>query len=1247
MNMVNSRGFDLWGIYMIKQGVVLSVVLWIGLSASADVNVFSDSFDRSVAQQNDIDAASTGMSGIVAPVTYVERGDLVLVPNDGLTNIENNQLHLADGPNMSVLYLDANLAAGAYASEILNAGGMRIGLTIVSNDGSASDAGRWIGFGVGNTLAECQTIGLDHSAVGFRGQDYYGVQAGTSDLFVSWSPYNGGVINVYKNGPAAAGGENYDIPVGSLSVVGDDRLELELLIDDVNAGTTVYANILWNSVVVGTTTFQWDNTAQNYIGISSRQNDQGFTVDDLTITACCPSMSPVLKSFTATPDSVNKHDANVPVTLQWDADHISIGTTYSLVADKAVVFPNSDNTGTAVNGSASVVADINGNLGSVQFTLTLYRDGSVVLSDTVQVEVLAIPPANAPNVIVILLDDTGWSDLGCYGGEVQTPNIDSLAAGGVRFRNFYQAARCSPSRLAILSGLYTQQAATAPGQSLPPMRTDNNVTIAELLGNEGYRTYISGKWHLGKKTNNRDPISRGFMHAFGLGVYADGDNPAGSYGFWQEGDYHLVSTNNEISPLQYGSRGIQFHATDAVGDYSVAFIEHHLSKGDGRPFFLYMPFNAAHWPINAPAEIANRYTDVGDPAPEDTDICLYESGWDVIRQQKYQRQLAMGVIDSRFLLSPKGDHPVPATPIPAWNTLNTNRQLDLARRQAVYSAMLDQVDRNIGKVINKLNREGLLNNTMIFLCCDNGANYEGGLFGNTSDPAGLVWNPEHLDSMGQPANTENALYPRVNQGGGWANVSNTPFRLFKHFTHEGGIRTSAILYYPAATASSVQGTWTEQRGHVIDVMATVVEAAHATYPTEYKGHTVLPMEGSSQLPILQGQSMAPRDIGIEHETNRAFYRGDYKLATKNFAFSDGSSPAHELELYNLLQDPTELNNLADTEPVRLAQMVEGWNAWALRVGVPSDRLLTVPPVNMDLPEPNYADAFFQDLYNRPDNYDIDAETGGMSGSLMPMVYIESFEGSGAGSIRIQDKYLQMATGVGMGSMYLDHNFNDTAILNQGGFTVMLDILEISGGDAPQDRFGGFGIGLSRAQAAAAGDIGGATTLRPKADGTGVNGVCDFYIDLAMDGVLRAWSGNQLLCANPVSLSHGRIRVDFLCSGFLATQKVIARIYFNGEQQNIVSFTWNEANQNYIGLSARASNYVRMDNLVIMPFESSLAYSADLTGEGDIDLDDLSILAASWLNGYTVPCPLPDFSGDCYVNLKDLGILALQWLSQIE
>jgi arylsulfatase len=1227
---------------MMKQLAILGFILSICLSAGAEVNLFSDNFNRSIAQENDIDATTTGMSGLVSPVIYVERGDLVLTMNDNLTNIENNQLHLADGPNMSVLYLGTNFAEDPSASAIAAAGGMRIGLTIVSNDGNATDAGRWVGFGIGNTLAECETAGLDHNDPGFRGQDYNGLQPGSSDLFVSWSPYSGGIINVYKNGPTASGGQGYNIPVGGLS--GNDRLELELMIGDFNAGSTVYANILWNSAVISTTTFQWDAANQNYIGISTRQDGGGFTVDDLTITAVSPNIYPILENFKAAPDNVDDDNTSVPVTLSWDADLLGPAATYEISADKPVVFPNNDATGPAVNGPASVTANVDGTLGHVQFSLTL-RNNAAEVSDSVRVNAMAMPNPDAPNVIVILLDDTGWSDIGCYGSEIQTPNIDSLAAGGVRFRNFYQAARCAPTRISILSGLYTQQGATAPGQSLPPLRKDNNVTIAEVLGNTGYRTYMSGKWHLGKKAEARDPLSRGFMHVFGQGVNADGDNPPGAYGFWLENNYYLVSSDNEILPRKYGSEGIQFHATDALGDYSVDFIDHHLSKADGRPFFLYMPFNAAHWPINAPAEIANRYTDVGDPAPEDDDVCLYELGWDVIRDQKYQRQLAMGVIDSRFLLSPKSDHPVPATPIPAWDTLGTNRRLDLARRQALYAAMLDQVDRNIGKVINKLKQEGMLDNTLIFFCCDNGANYEGGLFGNTTDPSGLVWDPAHLDSMGQPQNAENSLYPRVNQGGGWANMSNTPFRLFKHFTHEGGIRTSAILYWPAATDPSVKGTWTDQRGHLIDVMATVVSATESGYPTEFDGHSVLPMEGTSLLPVLQGQPLEARDIGVEHERNRAFYRGDYKLVTKNFALSDGSSPADELELYNLSEDPTELNNLAGTKPGLLRQMIEGWNAWALHVGVPSDRLLTVPILDPNLPEPDFENALFQDLYTRPDNDDIDADSTGMSGSLSPLVYVESFEGSGVGSIRIQNNYLQMATGSGMGSMYLDHNFTDAAIINSGGFTVMLDVKEINGGDSPQDRFGGFGIGLTKAEAAAAGDIGDTITLRPHADGTATNAVADFYIDLAMDGILRAWSGNTLLSQNMVMAADGRIRVDFLFPGFFADQTVIARIYFNEELQDTVSFTWSHIEQNYIGFSARAANYVRMDNLVIMPFESIFPDRIDLTEDGIINLSDLAILATYWLSGYTVPCPPPDFSGDCYVNMEDLEILILEWLIQ--
>ncbi len=1229
---------------MTKQLLVLSFLLIVCVSVTADVTVFSDSFDRSITQQNDIDASIVGMSGIVSPVTYVERGDLVLTSNDGLTNIENNQLHLADGPNMSVFYIDSNFASGQSASEILAAGGMRMGLTIVSDDGSATDAARWVGFGVGNTLAECQAAGLDYGDSGFRGQNSNGVTAGTSDIFVSWSPYNGGVVNVLKNGPTAAGGDNYDIPVGGLSA-GDGRLELELLIADFNAGSTVYANILWNSTIISTTSFQWDATNQNYMGISTRQDDQGFTVDDLDVTACSPAVYPILEDLTVTPASVDNDQTSVPVTLSWNADLISSGTTYEITADKAVVFPNNDDTGTAVNGPVSVVANVNGTLGDVQFTLTLYHNGEVVGSGQVMVDSVSIPSPDAPNVIVILLDDTGWSDIGCYGSEIQTPNIDSLADGGVRFRNFYQAARCAPTRVAIMSGLYTQQGATAPGASLPPLRTDNNVTIPELLAEEGYRTYMAGKWHLGVKADGRDPISRGFMHAFGQGVNVDGSNTSSAFGYWQEGSYHLVSTNNEIPTREYGAQGVQFHYSDAIGDYSVDFIDHHLNKGDRRPFFLYMPFNAAHWPVCAPAELANRYTDVGDPTPEDDDVCLYESGWDIIRDQKYQRQLAMGVIDSKFAFSPKGDHPSPATAIPDWDTLDTNRKLDLARRQAVYAAMLEQVDQNVGKVINKLTQEGLLNNTMIFFCCDNGANYEGGLFGNTTDPSGLVWDPDHLDSMGQPQNAENSNYPRVNQGGGWANMSNTPFRLFKHFTHDGGIRTSAILYWPARTDLSVEGTWTEDRGHLIDVMATVVDATGSNYPSEFEGHSVLPMEGVSLLPVLQGQSLAPRDIGVEHEHNRAFFRGDYKLTTKNFSFTDGSSPANEIELYDMSQDPTELNNLADIEQQLRNEMIEGWNDWAVHVGVPSDRLLAVPPIALDLPDPNYANAFFQDLFTRPDNEDIDAESTGMSGSLLPMTYVESFEGVGAGSIQVQNNCLQMATGSGMGSMYLAHNFIDASIVDCGGFTVMLDIKEINGGDNPQDRFGGFGIGLTEPQAAAAGEIGDVVTLRPHADETSTNAVCDFYIDLALDGVLRAWNGNTLLSENSVLYSNGRIQVDFLFPGFLGGHTVIARIYFNHEQQDVVAFTWDQSQRNYIGFSARASNYVRMDNLVVMPFEDFLVESADLTGEGDIDLDDLAVLATYWSSGYTVPCPLADLSGDCYVNIKDLEMMAAQWLNE--
>ena len=1218
---------------------LLVMLLPAAVSVNAEV-LLSDSFNR--ADSTDIDSgAPVGMGGPVSPIEYVETGD-EFGGNVGLTNLENNQLHLADGPNMTVMYPDHNFVD----STITDNGGMRIGITIVSNDGTATDMNRFVGFGVGNTKQECDDAYFDYNGVGFRGRvDNW---AGTSDIWIGWSPLNGGTLQVFKNGPTSEGGYNYDIASG-LALSGNDRLELELTISDFNAGTTVVAGIYWNSILLHTTNYQWDHSDSNYIGFSTRQNDQGFTVDDFEVIAVTPDEIPFLTSFTASPDIVDESQVT-QVTLTWNASMVGVGLSYAVTADKTVEFLTGADTGTAVNGQTSVTANVDGALGDVQFTVSLYDGEQLIDSLKAMVGVISKPDPNAPNVIVILLDDTGWSDIGCYGSEIKTPNIDSLAAGGVRFRDFYQAARCAPTRISILSGLYTQQGAVDPAQSLPNLKDHghpnaNNVTIAEVLAEDGYRTYMSGKWHLGTKSNNRDPVSRGFMHVFGQGTNADGANTSNAFGYWLENQYNLISTDNEIPKRQYGSEGIQFHYSDAVGDYSVDFIEHHINKGDDRPFFLYMPFNAAHWPVCAPAVLANKYTDVGDSNPGDEDVCLYEQGWDVIRQQRYERQLAMGVIDSRFGLSPKGDHPVPATSIPDWNTLDSTRKMDLARRMAVYAAMLDQVDMNIGKVIDKLKAENIFENTLIFFCCDNGANYEGGLFGNTTDPSGLVWNPEHLDSMGQPENSENTGYPRVNQGGGWANMSNTPFRLFKHFTHDGGIRTPAILHWPAKTAPEIVGTWTEERGHLIDVMSTVVAATGAKYPLQYAGHSVFPMEGTSLLPVLQGDKLPGRDVGVEHENNRALFRGNYKFTTKNFSFSDGTSPANELELYDLSKDGTEMNNLAQSEPNLLNEMISAWNAWATRVGVPSDRLLTVPTTDLNLPDPNYPNAFFQDLFSRDNNVDIDADSGGMSGILSPVTYVESFEGSNSSdSIQVVNNRLQMATGSGMSSMYLDHNFIDDSILTQGGFTVILDVLEINGGD-DSDRFGGFGIGLNEAQAANSGDILGHTiTLRPKVGGDGADAVCDFYIDLSKDGILRAWNGNNLISETTVIYTSGRIRVDFLLQDFASENRVIARIYFNDEVKDIVLFNWDYTDQNYIGISARATSYVQMDNLVIMPFEGFEIMGADLTGDGDVDLEDFSIVASQWFKGYTVPCPSGDYNGDCYVNMKDLAALISQWLN---
>lgn len=534
----------------------------------------------------------------------------------------------------------------------------------------------------------------------------------------------------------------------------------------------------------------------------------------------------------------------------------------------------------------------------------------------------AHPAAARPNIVLILADDVGWSDLGCYGGEIKTPNLDALAKEGVRFREFYNTARCAPTRGSILTGLYAQQVAVDPGASLPNLRTDNNVTVAEALRGQGYHTYMSGKWNLGE--GPKLPENRGFQQVW---RFANGN--AHSEPQWDIHRYKLVSPDNTVAerPYKDGNGGSTFYQTDAVGDYSVDFINHSLKQGDGQPFFLYMAFGAAHFPIGAPKALADTYAST------------YAKGWDEVRRERYDRQLAQGVTDKRYPFPPRSALPPlhdgnePNRELPAWDTLPPDRQADLTRRMSLYAALVQKMDENVGKVVTRLREAGQLDNTLILFLSDNGANLEGGLFGTWDREEHPPLTGPALERMGQRGAADGIKY-----GGGWAHVSNTPLRLYKHFAHEGGIRTPLIAHWPAGFPG--RGGWTEQVGHIIDVMPTALAAAGGTYPANYDGHPVLAEQGVNLLPALRGGTLPERALYVEHESNRMIRQGKWKLVTKNFALSDPASAADERELYDMSLDPGESHNVAGQNPNVVETMVKEWDKWAESVGVPPKRMFS-------------------------------------------------------------------------------------------------------------------------------------------------------------------------------------------------------------------------------------------------------------------------------------------------------------------
>jgi arylsulfatase len=558
-----------------------------------------------------------------------------------------------------------------------------------------------------------------------------------------------------------------------------------------------------------------------------------------------------------------------------------------------------------------------------------------------------------PNIVLILADDMGFSDLGCYGSEIATPSIDRLAAQGVRFTEFYNTGRCCPTRASLLTGLYAHQAGV--GQMIedrgwPAYRgeiNDHCVTLAEALGAAGYRTDMVGKWHLvhmritGKPQinhQNRDPfwfnkdnwpIQRGFNSYFGtiigVGDYFD--------------PFTLTQDNDPVASVPPG-----FYYTDAIAERAAEVLARNTktagradSKDAGnpgrngpawtgaergyKPFFLYVAFTAPHWPLQAlPQDIA-KY--------EKT----YAIGWDELRKRRHDRQIKLGIVDPAWKLSPRDAE------ARAWDEM-PNKAWD-AHRMAVYAAQIDRLDQGVGRIVKALDDSGAADNTIVIFLSDNGGcaeKVQAGWFDVTTETRDgqKVRVGNNPDSLAGPETVYQSYGP------GWANASNTPLRRYKHFAHEGGIATPFVVRWPAGIIQ--HGTILNERGHVIDLMPTFLELAGGQYPRQFNGHAIDPEEGQSLVAALLSRPHAERGpMFWEHEGNRAVRVGNWKLVAEN---------KKPWELYDMAADRTETHDLAVASPQKVKELEAVYQQWADRVGVkqwptPKSPVLSRPPATSD------------------------------------------------------------------------------------------------------------------------------------------------------------------------------------------------------------------------------------------------------------------------------------------------------------
>jgi len=518
-----------------------------------------------------------------------------------------------------------------------------------------------------------------------------------------------------------------------------------------------------------------------------------------------------------------------------------------------------------------------------------------------------------PNIVLILNDDMGFSDIGCYGGEVETPNLDRLAAGGLRFSQFYNTARCSPSRASLLTGLHPHQ--TSVGvltYDMGPEGYAGNlnhrcVTIAEALKPAGYRSYLSGKWHVSsnlREPTDSWPMQRGFDRFYGTII--------GAGSFY---DPNTLTRGNEN--IEHEAREPGFFYTDAISDNAVEFIRSHAKEHPEKPFFEYVAYTAPHWPLHAHDEDIAKYKG------------RFDKGWDRLREERLERLVASGLVKDSWPLSERDPTQPPWT--------QAENKAWLLRCMEVYAAQIDRMDQGIGRILRALEETGRLDDTLVIFMADNGACAEDIPEGVSVDELvnRLMLARSHTRS-GEPVhfgnNPERMPGPEdtyQSYGQAWANLSNAPFRFYKHWIHEGGIATPLIFHWPAGIAA--RNEVRHSPGYLPDIMATVLDLTGTPYPKEFPGRDVAPLEGHSLKSAFAAEQPSRPPMFWEHEGNAAVRMGQWKLVR------DYPKP---WELYDMEADRTELHDLAAGHPDRVRDMAAQYEAWARRCGViPREKVL--------------------------------------------------------------------------------------------------------------------------------------------------------------------------------------------------------------------------------------------------------------------------------------------------------------------